>query len=94
MIHSILICAVEDRKSHVLRALWKIANPKNKLKCHIELNFNNFQGKNIEKVKVHCYDILTVAIDIIGFDVNRISTLLFSIIFCLIVICILFEGEH
>ena len=86
MIHSILICEVEDRRSHVLQALWKIANPKNRLKCHVELNFNNFPGKKMENVYIHCYDILIVGIGIIGFDVNRSSTLLFNTIFGLIVL--------
>ena len=35
----------------------------------------------MEKFEVDCYDILTVGIDIIGFDVNIISDLGFTIIF-------------
>ena len=48
----------------------------------------------MEKIYVHCYDILIARIGIIGFDVNRISTLLFSTIFGLTVLCILFDGEY
>ena len=41
------------------------------LKCHLELNFNNFQ----ERKNGNCFDILTIEIDIIGFDVKIISKL-------------------
>ena len=34
----------------------------------------------MEKVLVDCYDNLTIGIDIIGFDVNIISELVFTII--------------
>ena len=67
---------------------------KNPLKCHLELNFINFQGKKMENFEVDCYDIFTIGIDSIGFDVNIISKLVFTIIFCFFLLHILFEGEY
>ena len=48
----------------------------------------------MEKFKVDCYDILTVGIDIIGFDVNIISDLGFTIILYLFLLLIHLEGEY
>ena len=48
----------------------------------------------MEKFKVDCYDILTVWIDIIGFDVNIISKLVFTIILYLFLLHILLDGEY
>ena len=46
------------------------------------------------KFKVDWYDILTIGIDIIGFDVNIISDLGFTIILFLFLLHILLEGEY
>ena len=59
----------------------------------MELNFNNFQERN-GKFKVDCYNILIVGIDIIGFDVNILSDLDFTIILYLFLLHILLEGEY
>ena len=48
----------------------------------------------MEKFKVDCYDILTVGIDIIGFNVNRITELVFTIILQSFLFHILLEGEY
>ena len=50
--------------------------PKKTLNFHLELNFNNFQERRMEKFKVDCYDIFTNGIDIIGFEINIISKLI------------------
>ena len=48
----------------------------------------------MEEFRVDCYDILTIGIDIIGFDVNIISDLGFTIILYLFLLHILLEGEY
>ena len=48
----------------------------------------------MKKFEVDCYDILTIRIDIIGFDVNIISKFVLTIILCLFLLHILFEGEY
>ena len=48
----------------------------------------------MEKFKVDCYDILTIEIDIIRFDVNIISDLGFTIILYLFLLHIILEGEY
>ena len=48
----------------------------------------------MEKLKVDCYDILTVGIDIIGFNVNTISELVFTIILYPFLFYVLLEGEY
>ena len=48
----------------------------------------------MEKFKVDCYDILAIGIDIIGFNVNIISDLGFSIILYLFLLYIILEGEY
>ena len=48
----------------------------------------------MKKFKVDCYDILTVGIDIIGFNVNTISELVFTIILYPFLFHILLEGEY
>ena len=50
---------------------------KKNFEFHLELNFNKFQERKNGKF---CYDILTVGVDIIGFDVNIISELVFTLI--------------
>ena len=47
----------------------------------------------MEFFEVDCYDILTIGIDIIGFDVNIIRELVFTIILYLFLLHILLEGE-
>ena len=64
------------------------------LKCHLELNFKNFQERNMEKIYVYCNDILTIGIDIIGIDVNIINKLIFTIILYLFLLHIFLEGEY
>ena len=48
----------------------------------------------MEKFKVDCYDILIVEIDIIGFNVNIINELFFTIILHPFLFHILLEGEY
>jgi len=48
----------------------------------------------MERFWVDCYDILTVEIDIIGFDVNIISELVFTIILYLFLLHIHLEDEY
>ena len=48
----------------------------------------------MEKFYIDCYDILTIGIDIIGFHVNIISELSFTIIVYLFFLHILLEGEY
>ena len=52
---------------------------KKALKCHLELNFNNFQKKKA-KITIDCYNIFNIGINIIEFYVNTISELGFTII--------------
>ena len=67
---------------------------KKTLKFHLELNFNNFQERENGIFKVECYDILTIWIDIIGFAVNIISKLFFTIILYLFLLQIFLSGEY
>ena len=92
MIHSILISEVKVTKTHVLWALAKIPKKKT-LKLNLELNLTIFKKKNMEKFKIDCYDILTIGIDIIEFNVNIISELFFTIILHSFLFHILLEGE-
>ena len=73
-----------------------VENSKQKktLKCHLELNFNNFQERKMKKFLVDCYDILTVGIEIIEFDINIISELVFTVILYLFLLHIPLEGEY
>ena len=48
----------------------------------------------MEKFYVDCYDILTVGIDIIRFDINIISELVFTIILYLFLLHIHLEGKY
>ena len=72
------------------------------LKCHVELNFNNFQERKIKKIQVDCYDIFFIGIDIIKFfgidiirfEVKIISELVFTIILYLFLLHIHLEGEY
>ena len=48
----------------------------------------------MEKFQVDCYDILTIGIDIIGFDINITSELDFTIILYFFLLHILLEGEY
>ena len=48
----------------------------------------------MENFKVYFYDILTVGIEIIEFDVNIIRELVFTIILYLFLLHILLEGEY
>ena len=93
MIHSILISEVKVTRTHVLWARGKIPNKKT-LKLHLELKFNNFQERKLEKFKVDCYDILTIGIEIIGFNVNTINELILTIILYSFLYHILLEGEY
>ena len=70
------------------------SKPKKTLKCHLEFNFNNFQERKNGKFQVDCYDILTIGIDIIRFDIKIISELVFSIILYLFLFHIHLEGEY
>ena len=69
-------------------------NSKKTLKFHLEHNFNNFQERKIEKFLVDRYNILSVHIVIIGFHVNILSELVFSIILHLFLLHILLEDEY
>ena len=72
----------------------KNSNQKKTLKFHLELNFNSFQKRKMEKFLVDCYDILIVQIYIIGFHVNIISELGFFFILNLFLRHIPLEGEY
>ena len=48
----------------------------------------------MEKYEVDCYDILTIGIDIIRFEVKIISELVFTIILYLFLLHIYLEGEY
>ena len=48
----------------------------------------------MEKFYIDYYDILIVGIDLIGFDVNIINELVFTIILYLFLLHILLEGEY
>ena len=48
----------------------------------------------MKRFKVNCYNILTIGIDIIGFCINIISELVFSIILHIFLLHILLEGEY
>ena len=50
---------------------WKTFK-QNVLNFNLELNFNNFQERNMVKFQVGCYNILTVGIDNIEFYINLI----------------------
>ena len=67
---------------------------KKTLKCHLEINFNNFQERKLEKFLVDCFDILTIGIEIIEFDIKIISELAFTIILYLFLLHIRLEGEY
>ena len=67
---------------------------KKTLKCHLELNVNNFQEFFKKNFKVDCYDILIVGIYIIRFIVKIISELVFTIILYLFLLHIHLEGEY
>ena len=67
---------------------------KNTLKLYLELNFKKFKKEKLEKSYVDCYDILTIGIDIIGFNVNTINELVFTIILYPFLYHILLEGEY
>ena len=71
MIHSILISEVK------VKFCWHFEKLQTKktLKFHVELNFKNFLEKKMEKLKVECYNIFTLGIDIIRFHMNIISEL-------------------
>ena len=69
---------MKDTKTHVLRHLQKFQTKKT-LKCHLALNFNNFQ-KGRGEITIDFYNILTIGINIIEFYVNIISDLSFTII--------------
>ena len=73
---------------------WKNFKQKKTLKFHLELNFNNFQEKKIEKFQIDWYTILTVGIDIIGFFVNIISEFVFTIILYLFLFHVRLEGGY
>ena len=77
---------------------------KKTLKCHLELNFYNFQKKkNLikknkkkkkEKITIDYYNILTVGITIIESYVNTISDLGFTIILYLCPLYNVLKGDY
>ena len=88
-----MISEVKDTKSYVSWALAKILNKKT-LKCHLELNFNNFQKQKEEEIIFDCYNILTIGIIIIEFYVNIISDLGFTIILYLYPLYNFLKGDY
>ena len=64
LIHSILISEVKDTRSNVLQALWKIPNTKKTLKCHLELNFNNFLEKKRKRFRL-----ITIIFSLLGLTI-------------------------
>ena len=69
---------------------------KKALKCHLELNFNNFQKKKKKKEKItnYYYNILTIGINIIEFYIDTISDLGFTIILCLYPLNNFLKGDY
>ena len=53
-----------------------------------------YRKKKLEKFKVDCYNILTVGTYSIGFDINIIGDLGFTIILYLFLLNIFLEGEY
>ena len=66
---------------------------KNTLKCHVELNFNNFQNKGGETTNYY-YNILTIGINIIEFYIDTISDLGFTIILYLYPLYNFLKGDY
>ena len=93
MIHSILISEMKDTKNQVSRAFAKIPNKKT-MKCHLELNFNNFQKKKRGKDTNYYYNILTIGINIIEFYIDTISDLDFTIILYLYPLYNFLKGNY
>ena len=73
---------------------FKDSKQKKTLRFHLELNFNNFQGKRMENFQSDWYNILTIGIDKIGFRVNMISELDFFTIVHIFLLYILLEGKY
>ena len=68
---------------------------KKTLKCHLELNFNNFQKKEKKgKITNYYYNILTVGINIIEFYIDTISDLSFTIILYLYPLYNFLKGDY
>ena len=60
----------------------------------LNLYLTIFKKEKIEKFLDDCYDIFTVGIDIIRFEVKIISELVFTIILYLFLLHIHLEGEY
>ena len=68
---------------------------KKTLKCHLELNFNNFQKKKGGgKITNYYYNILTIGINIIEFYIDTISDLGFTIILYLYPLYNFLKGDY
>ena len=50
LIHSILMSDVKDTRKSCFDSTMENSEPKKTLKCHLELNFDNFQEKKNGKV--------------------------------------------
>ena len=68
---------------------------KEKLKCHLELNLNNFQKKEKKgNITNYYYNILTIRINNIEFYIDTISDLSFTIILYLYPLYNFLKGDY
>ena len=80
---------VKDIKSYDLWALEKNST----LKFHLELNSTIFRKEKMEKFYADCYNILTIRIDNIRFQIIKITDTVSFIILHLFALHTLLEGE-
>ena len=77
--------SLEDMESQVLQAFGENSK-KRTFKCHFEFNFNNFQRRKLDKFQIDFYNIYTIGIDIINFDINIFNELVLTITLYLILL--------